>query len=72
MGPKGLPAFVKKLEVAYGKATADPEFVKVMNIMQMPIRLMDSAALTKYAGEAFEETAKVYEKVKADEAKEKK
>ncbi len=73
VGPKGLPdAVVKKLEVAYSKAMTSAEFIKVMNTMHMPITLMDSTALTKYAEENFSETAKVYEKVKADEAKEKK
>jgi len=71
-GPKDLPNFVlRKLENAFTKAVKDPDFVRVMNLMYMPIMFMDSATLTKYANETFLNTSKIYEKVKAEEAKEK-
>jgi tripartite-type tricarboxylate transporter receptor subunit TctC len=69
-GPKGLPdSVVRKLEDAYRKGMKDPEFVKVMERMQTPIWYMDHASLTKYAEECFLETAKIFEKVKAEEDK---
>jgi len=72
-GPQGLPDYVvKKLEDAFAKAVKDPEFVKVMDRMHMPVLYMDRANLVKHVEEWFSKTAKIYEGVKAEEAKEKK
>jgi tripartite-type tricarboxylate transporter receptor subunit TctC len=72
-GPKGLPGYVvKKLEDACAKAIRDPNYIKMMNLMNMPVLYMDRVTLVKYTDEMFSRTAKIYEKVKAEEAKEKK
>ncbi len=72
-GPKGLPGYVvKKLEDACAKAVKDPDFIKGMTRMDMPVLYMDKGTLVKYMDEMFSRTAKIYEKVKLEEAKEKK
>lgn len=69
-GPKGMPEpVVKRLADVYSKAMKDPEFIQVMNRMTMPIWYLDRIAVTKYAEERFAETAKIVEKVKAEEEK---
>lgn len=73
IGPQGLPDYVvRKLEGAFARAVKDPEFIEAMNRMYMPIIYMDKDTLLKYVQETFLRTAKIYEKVKAEEAKEKK
>ncbi len=72
-GPKGLPPYVvKKLEDACAKAIKDSEFIKTMKQMDMPALYMDRPTLVKYMDDMFGKTAKIYERVKVDEAKEKK
>ena len=68
--PKGVPEYIlKKLEAAFTQAIKDPEFVKVMGKMHIPVLYMDRAQLTKYIEQKFAETAQIYERVKAEEAK---
>ncbi len=72
-GPKGIPENrLKKLEDAFAKAVKDPEFIRVMDSMYIPVLYMDRANLNKFVEEWFSKTAKIYEGVKAEEAKEKK
>jgi tripartite-type tricarboxylate transporter receptor subunit TctC len=69
-GPRGIPApVVKKLQDSFREAMKDPEFIGVMNRMAMPIWYMDSVTMTKAAEEGFAETAKIIERVKAEEGK---
>jgi len=73
IGPQGLPdQVVKKLEEVFAKAVKDREYVEVMNRMHMPVIYMDRVTLKKQIDEAFAYTAKAYEKLKEEEAKEKK
>lgn len=72
-GPKGLPRFaVKKLEDAFSKAVKDPDFIKIMGQMCMPVTFSGAEELTKYVTERYENTRKIYEKSKAELAQEKK
>ncbi|MFH1628237.1 MAG: tripartite tricarboxylate transporter substrate binding protein, partial [Pseudomonadota bacterium] len=73
IGPPGLPDYViRKLEDAFAKAIKDPDFIKAMNRMSMPIVYMDRATLTKYVEKTFSDTSKIMQKVKAEEKKNKK
>lgn len=73
IGPPGLPDYVvKTIEGAFSKAVRDPNFIKIMNRMYMPIAYMEGANLVKYVDEIFSKTAKIYEGVKAEELKRKK
>jgi tripartite-type tricarboxylate transporter receptor subunit TctC len=73
IGPKGLPDYVvKRLDDAFSKATKEPSFINMMDRMSMPVMYMDHDTVTRYADEQFRETAKIYEKIKAEEAKRKK
>jgi tripartite-type tricarboxylate transporter receptor subunit TctC len=69
-GPSGIAApVVRKLQDAYREAMKDQEFIGLMNRMEMPIWYMDSVTVTKAAEEGFAETAKIIERVKAEEGK---
>jgi tripartite-type tricarboxylate transporter receptor subunit TctC len=73
IGPPGLPSHVaNKLEDAFTKALKDPDFVKMMERMAMPILHMDRSTLVKYVEEMYSKTAKIYEGVKAEEGRQKK
>lgn len=73
IGPKGLPdPVVKTLEAACAKAIKDPEFIKMMERLYMPVLYMDRLTVKKYVDETFAITAKIYEKLKAEEKQEKK
>ena len=72
-GPKGLPGYVvKKLEDACAKAIKDGDFIKAMARMDMPVLYMNKVDLEKHTEQMFVKTAKIYEKLKAEESKEKK
>jgi len=69
-GPIGIPEpVIRKLQDSFREAMKDPEFIGVMNRMQMPIGYMDSATMTKAMEEGFVETKKIMEKIKAEEGK---
>jgi len=73
IGPKGLPDnVVKTLEAACAKAIKDPEFIKMMERLYMPVLYMDRLTVKKYVDETFANTAKIYEKLKAEEKQDKK
>ena len=73
VGPKGLPDYVvKKLEDASAKAMKDPDFIKMMAQMNMPLLYMDRAALMKHVEESFAKTGRIYQAIKAEEEKGKK
>ena len=73
IGPQGLPDYVvKKLEDVFAKAVKDPDFLEVMSRIHMPVIYMPRVTLMKHIDEAFAFTAKAYEKLKAEEPKEKK
>ena len=72
-GPKGLPDYVlKKLDDAFAKAVKDPEFIKVMNQMYMPVHYMGRAQVSKHVEETFPKIGEIMKGLKAEEAKEKK
>jgi tripartite-type tricarboxylate transporter receptor subunit TctC len=69
-GTKGIPApVVRKLQDAFKEAMKDQEFIEVMSRMAMPIWYMDSVTATKAAEEGFAETAKIMERIEAEEGK---
>ena len=71
-GPKGLPPYVlKKLDDAFAKAVKDPNFIKLMERMNMPIEYINRVELTKYVEDVFNKTAKIYAGVKEEEMKKK-
>ncbi len=54
VGPKGMdPAVVDRLQKAFGKATADPAYRKVLEDYDLQSSLMSSEEYRKYASEQF-------------------
>lgn len=73
IGPKGISEDkLRKLDDAFSKAVKDPEFIKVMDSMYTPVVYQDRETLNKFVDEWYMKTAKIYEGVKAEEAKGKK
>jgi tripartite-type tricarboxylate transporter receptor subunit TctC len=71
-GPKGIPEDVlKKLDDAFAKAVVDPEFVKVMDAMLMPMIYMNREEINKFAQEEFPKVGEVMTELKAQQEKEK-
>ena len=60
------------MDDTFAKAVKDPDFIKLMNRLGMPIIYMDSVKLKKYVEETFEKTAKIYERLRVEVEKEKK
>ena len=72
-GPKGMPEPVlKRLDDAFAKGVKEPNFVKVMNQMYMPIVYMNRPETTKYVDSVFQKTGEVIKMLKASEGTEKK
>jgi tripartite-type tricarboxylate transporter receptor subunit TctC len=72
-GPKGIPEDVlKKLDDAFAKAVVDPEFVKIMDSMLMPVVYMNREEINKLAQEEFPKVGEVMEELKTEQEKEKK
>jgi tripartite-type tricarboxylate transporter receptor subunit TctC len=72
-GPKGLPGYVlKKLEDVFAKAVKDPDYVKVMNRLGLPITYMNRDQMGKYVDQHFPEVCRIFKELRAEEAKEKK
>jgi tripartite-type tricarboxylate transporter receptor subunit TctC len=71
-GPKGIPEDVlKKLDDAFAKAVVDPEFVKIMDSMLMPVVYMNHQEISKLAQEDFPRVGEVMTELKAQQEKEK-
>ncbi len=71
--PKGIPEpIMQKLDNAFAKAVKDPDFVKVMNQMHMPIMYMNRPEMTKYVDSTTQKTGELIKWLKEDEAKAKK
>jgi tripartite-type tricarboxylate transporter receptor subunit TctC len=71
-GPKGIPEDVlKKLDDAFAKAVVDPEFVKIMDSMLMPVVYMNHQEISKLAQEDFPKVGEVMTELKAQQEKEK-
>ncbi len=72
-GPKGLPAYVlRKLDDAFAKTVKDPDFVKLMNRMYLPILYMDRIQMNKYVKEMYPKVGEIMRMLKAEETREKK
>ncbi|MFB3883959.1 MAG: tripartite tricarboxylate transporter substrate binding protein [Thermodesulfobacteriota bacterium] len=70
VGPKGLPDYVlKKLDNAFAKAVKSPNFITVMNRLEVPIVYMDRAQMTKYVDENFRQLGEIMKAMKAEETK---
>jgi tripartite-type tricarboxylate transporter receptor subunit TctC len=50
----------------------DPDFIKMMAQMHMPLLYMDRTVLMKHVEESFAKTGKIYRAIKAEEEKGKK
>ena len=59
----------KKLDDAFAKAVRDPDFVKVMNQMHMPIMYLNRTEMTKYVDSTTQKTGELIKWLKEDEAK---
>ena len=72
-GPKGLPDYVlKKLDGVFAKAVKDPNFIDVMNRMYSPVVYMNRDQMSKYVEKTLPEVCRVFEMLRAEEAKGKK
>jgi len=68
-GPKGMPEHVlKKLDDAFAKAAKDPDFVKVMASMSMPVVYMNHEEINNYARENLPKVGEVMRILKSQEA----
>jgi tripartite-type tricarboxylate transporter receptor subunit TctC len=71
--PKGIPpAILEKLGEAFHKAMEDPEFIKLMENMEMEITYRNSADTKKYLEEAYTRLAKMIIDLKMPKEPEKK
>jgi tripartite-type tricarboxylate transporter receptor subunit TctC len=53
------------------KAVRDPDFIGVMNRMQMPVAYMDRAQMNKYVEETFPKVGETMKMLTEEEAKRK-
>lgn len=73
MGPKGLPDYVfNRLDDAFTKAVKDPDFIKVMDRLLIPVVYMNRVQMTKHMEELYKQGAEFMKMLKGEEAKEKK
>jgi tripartite-type tricarboxylate transporter receptor subunit TctC len=73
MGPQGLPENVlNRLDDAFAKAIKDPDFIKVMDRMHIPVVYMNRAQMNKHMDELYRQGAEFIKMLKAEESKEKK
>jgi tripartite-type tricarboxylate transporter receptor subunit TctC len=69
--PKGIPEpIMQKLDDAFAKGVRDPDFVKVMNQMHMPIMYMNRTEMTKYVDSTTQKTGDLIKWLKEEDAKE--
>jgi len=67
-GPKGMPGHVlKKLDDAFARAVKDPDFIKVMKSMSMPVVYMNREEINDYARENLPKVGEVMRILKAQE-----
>ena len=68
--PKGIPEFMlKKLDDAFAKAVKDPDFLKVMAGMSMPVVYMNRQDLNRFVQDQFPKVGETMKILRAEEAK---
>jgi tripartite-type tricarboxylate transporter receptor subunit TctC len=72
MGPKGIPDYVlNKLGDAFAKAVKDPDFIKVMDQLLIPVVYMNRVEMTKHMEELYQQGAEFKKMLKGERGKEK-
>jgi len=69
-GPKGIPEYaLKKLDDAFAKAVTDPDFLKVMEGMSMPVVYMNREEINKFSREEFPKVGEIMRILRTEEEK---
>jgi len=72
-GPSGMPEHVlKRLDDAFARAVKDPDFIKVMDSMSMPVVYMHRNELGRFVRQQYPKVGEVMRTLSAEEAKAKK